>query len=303
MLRLVFPPISIHTSAERAKEGLCLSSLIIVGVLQSLAGSANPGQTAGLRESPSTETRSVRVMDFRSLTAPLTVALRYTALLPGAAGQAEIEPGRVGLKIHLIADELPPASQLRPECLTYVLWAVTPEGRASNLGEIQLSGAEGRLNTKMVPSRFGLIVTAEPYFAVSQPSKTVVFEADLAPGSTAVVSVTHASCELLTAPVGADIVAPSHPAAGDPGAPLILEEARRAIAVAQRAGAQQFAPETLATAEQLLQLAEDQEAHGAAKKDVIDTGSEAVLIGEDARVLAVKRQQRARQNASPNPPP
>jgi hypothetical protein len=236
-------------------------------------------------------------MDYSALAAPLTLVFRYTTLVRGAAGQAEIDPTRIGLKIHGSFSKLPPASGLGPEYLTYVLWAVTPEGRAVNLGEISLAGDEGRISAKMVPSRFGLIVTAESYFAVSRPSNAVAFEADLSPGTKAAVAVSQASCELLTSPVGAQLSDSNPPAMNDPAAPLVIEEARRAIEVARRSGAQELAPETLATAEHLLQIARDQQAHGVPRKDVIDTGSEAVLVAEDARVLAERRQKRAHEKS------
>jgi len=236
-------------------------------------------------------------MNYKGLTSPLTVVFRYTTLVPGAAGQAEIDPSRFGLKIHGSFSKLPPASRLGLEYLTYVLWAVTPEGRAVNLGEISLAGDEGRISAKMVPSRFGLIVTAESYFAVSRPSNAVAFEADLPPGAKASVLVSQASCELLTSPVGAQLTDSSSRAVSDPAAPLVIEEARRAIGAARRSGAEELAPETLATAEHLLQLACDQQAHGVPRKDVIDTGSEAVLVAEDARVLAERRQKRSRERS------
>jgi hypothetical protein len=286
---------SIHNPNERNRGRRFFSGLILGALFSWLPGPASAEAAAGDSVSPRSEVRSVRVMDFRRLTVTLTVVLRSTSLVPRAAGQAEIEPAGSGvLKIHARVDRMPPASELGPECLTYVLWAVTPEGRASNLGEILLTGSEGRLNAKMRPSRFGLIVTAEPYFAVSQPSRTVVFEADLAPGASPVLPMSHANCELLTAPVGSEAADPDHPA-NDPPA-LLIEEGRCAIAVAKKAGAPEFAPDTLATAEQLLKRAQDLETQGAPRKDVIDTGSEAVLVAEDARVLAVERQKRARDN-------
>ena len=230
-------------------------------------------------------------MDYRSLAAPLTVLFRYTALAPGAAGQAVIEPNRIAWRIHATFTNLPSASKLGPPLLAYVLWAVTPDGRATNLGEIDLAGGAGKLNGKMVPGRFGLIVTAEPYFAVSRPAKSVVLEADLAPGAKPVVPVSLANCGLLTEAVGATLVDAGPPTNNDPAAPIVIEEARRAIEVAKKSGAGQFAPGTLATAEHLLQLARDQQARGVARKDVVDTGSEAALVAEDARVLAAKRQR------------
>jgi len=224
---------SIHTTRERHESNRSLPALC-AGLLLCTLGF--PASLLGLPES--VETRSVRVMNYKGLTSPLTVVFRYTTLVPGAAGQAEIDPSRFGLKIHGSFSKLPPASRLGLEYLTYVLWAVTPEGRAVNLGEISLAGDEGRISAKMVPSRFGLIVTAESYFAVSRPSNAVAFEADLPPGAKASVLVSQASCELLTSPVGAQLTDSSSRAVSDPAAPLVIEEARRAIGAARRSGAE-----------------------------------------------------------------
>jgi len=234
-------------------------------------------------------------MDFGDRAAPLSVAFRYTPLVPGAAGQAEILPGPTKWKINAAFMNVPPASHLGNEYLTYVLWCVTPEGRSMNLGEVELAGADGRINTKVDLQRFGLIVTAEPYLAVSQPSKAVAFEADVAPGSSSRISVAQVDCELLSAPIGTGIAQSDPPTPRNPDEPLVIEEARRAIAVARAAGAEKYASDTFSTAEQLLQMAEDQQARGGKRKDVVDAGSEAAFFAEDARVLALARQKRTRE--------
>ncbi|HEY6292200.1 MAG TPA: hypothetical protein VI455_11670 [Terriglobia bacterium] len=292
----------------RVKTTFLLTSLLAAGAFQASMGLARPKQaesspSAAVSE-PGKVSRSVRVLDFSALAGTTTIVFRYVAQVPGAGGQAEIVPDRKILRIHAAFTNLPPASRLGAEYLTYVLWKVTPEGRLTNLGEVELLGTEGRLNTKALPGRFGLIVTAEAYLAVSQPSKTVVFEADVAPGAFPSVPLSQTTCQLLAVPLGAEVAPASSPATPDPAAPLVLEEARRALATARQAGAEDYAPDTLATAEQLLRLAQDQQAHGVKLKDVWDTGSEAVFIAEDARVLAVTRQKRAAQartNAEPAP--
>jgi hypothetical protein len=228
-------------------------------------------------------------MDFSSVPEPWTVIFRYTPLANGAGGRADFHPWKGAWKIHAEFANLPAASRLCRECLTYVLWSVSPEGRTSNLGEIALTGTEGSIDTKTRARRLGLIVTAESYFAVSQPGKAIALQADVAPSPSSTIQVTQVACNLLTTPLGVDPAAARSASAGDPAGPLLFEEAHRAIAAARHAGAEQYSPDTLHTAERLLQLAQDQQASGAPKKDVTDTGSEAVLIAEDARVLAVAR--------------
>lgn len=260
-------------------------------VATSAAAQANSNISAALPASETLPFR-VRVINYGNLTAPLTVAFRYTPLVPGAAGEAEILPGPTRWKLNAVFRNLPPASKLGSEYLTYVLWCVTPEGRSLNLGEVELTGTDGHVKAKVNLQRFGLIVTAEPYLAVGRPNKAVALEADIAPGTATGLPVTEVASELLSEPIGAGIVK-GDPPPTDPAAPVEIEEARRAIGVARAAGAEQYAPDTFATAERLLHLAEDQQARGVQRKDVTDTASEAVFIAEDARVLAVTRKERA----------
>jgi hypothetical protein len=256
------------------------------------AAQAGPGNSAALQASE-TVPFGVRVMDYGNLATPLTVVFRYMPSVPGAVGQAEILPGPNWWKLDAVFRNLPPASTLGGEYLTYVLWCVTPEGRSLNLGELELTGTDAHINTKVNLHRFGLIVTAEPYLAVSRPNKAVAFVADIAPG--AAIPVAQVTCELLSVPIGTGTVPTDPPHATDPNEPLVIEEARRAIAVARAAGAKEYAPDTFGTAQRLLHLAEDQQERGVPRKDVVDTGSEAVFIAEDARVLAVMRRKRARE--------
>ena len=281
------------------------SSVLAAVLLPSLLTAAvqtGPGG-AHTTQPPETVPFSVRVIDFGDLAAPLGIVFRYTALAPGAAGQAEILPGPTKWKINGSFANLPPASRLGNEYLTYVLWCVTPEGRSMNLGEVELAGTDGHVNGKVSLRRFGLIVTAEAYLAVSEPSKAVVFEADVAPGSPSGISVAQVNCEFLAAPIGAGTPQADPPRANNSDEPLVIEEGRRAIAVARAAGAEKYAPDTFGTAEQLLQLAKDQQERGAKRKEVVDAGSEAAFIAEDARVLALTRQKRAREASGNHDPP
>ncbi len=273
-----------------------LARALAAALYASVAVAAQAGPTSAPASRPSeTVPFPVKVIDFGDLAAPLSIVFRYTPLVKGAAGQAEILPGPTKWKIDAAFANLPPASRLGSEYLTYVLWCVTPEGRTLNLGEVELIGTDGQLNTKVNLQRFGLIVTAEPYLAVTRPNNAVALEADVAPGSPSGLSVTQATCELLAKPIGAGTIQADPPRTKDPDEPLVIEEARRAVAVARAAGAAEYAPDTFGTAEQLLRLAENQQKRGEKRKDVADTGSEAVFIAEDARVLAVTRQRRARE--------
>ena len=144
-------------------------------------------------------------------------------------------------------DELEPATKYGPEYLTYVMWAVTPEGRATNLGEVLLNGTESKLNVTTELQAFGLIVTAEPYFAVSQPSDVVVMENIVRPDTRGNVEVVQARYDLLKRGTYlmntiADRLTASREM--DKHTPLELYEARNAVQLSQIAGADRYAGET-----------------------------------------------------------
>ena len=104
------------------------------------------------------------------------IDFRGTDLLAGAKGEAKVESKQGYIEIEVEFDNLRPANLQGAEYLTYVLWAITPEGRTANLGEILLNGTRGKLNVTTELQVFGLVVTAEPYYAVSRPSDLIVME-------------------------------------------------------------------------------------------------------------------------------
>ena len=104
------------------------------------------------------------------------VDLVGTALLPEARGTADVSGKKGYVEIDARLERMPAASRFGREYLTYVLWAITPEGRPKNLGELHMHDARARVEVTTELQAFGLIVTAEPYFAVSQPSDAVVVE-------------------------------------------------------------------------------------------------------------------------------
>ncbi len=115
--------------------------------------------------------RTTPAINYRHRSGATKVDFRGTALLPDARGEAKVESKQGYIEIEVEFDELDPAaSKFGPEYLTYVMWAITPEGRATNLGEVLLNGTESKLNVTTELQAFGLIITAEPYFAVTQPS-------------------------------------------------------------------------------------------------------------------------------------
>src|SRR5262249_19177221 len=120
--------------------------------------------------------RTAKVMNYRTSSGITNVHFQGTSLLPNVHGVAAIQPKQDHVEIHAEFDELQSATRFGPEYLTYVLWAIAPEGSTTNLGELVPNGAKNMLNVTTELLGFGMIVTAEPYFAVSQPSEIVVME-------------------------------------------------------------------------------------------------------------------------------
>src|SRR5688572_2030436 len=121
--------------------------------------------------------RSTTAVNFRHRGGSTRLDFKGTPLLPGAHGEAEIHPRTGYIDVKTEIKDMEPATRFGPEYLTYVLWAITPEGRPVNLGEVILDdNNRGVLNVSAELQTFGLIVTAEPYFGVTQPSDVVVVE-------------------------------------------------------------------------------------------------------------------------------
>ncbi len=175
--------------------------------------------------------------------------------------------------------------------LTYVLWAISPEGRPVNLGEVLVGGNHrSKLHATTDLQSFALIVTAEPYYAVRQPSNVVVLEnvvrADTAGSSEAV----HARYELIERggyiPTGYKF----DPVIANMKLPLEFFEARNAVRIAQSEGAEEYAGESYHHAAQLMDTANSEaiERHPSTQ-DLIATSRQVVQTAEDAREIAVKR--------------
>jgi outer membrane protein OmpA-like peptidoglycan-associated protein len=220
-----------------------------------------------------------------------------TALSPLALGNAKVEGKKGYIDIDAKFDRLAPPTQFGPEYLTYVLWAVTPEGRSKNLGEVQVKDDEARIHVTTELQAFGMIVTAEPYFAVTQPSDVVVIENSVRNGTKGNIEVIQAKFELLkrgTYLMNQDTrqlkLKPL-----EPGAPLDLAEARNAVMLARFAGADRYSDDTYVKAARLLTDAEQAQARHRGGNDVMMPARQAVQTAEDARLIALQRQEDALQ--------
>jgi outer membrane protein OmpA-like peptidoglycan-associated protein len=233
--------------------------------------------------------RTTKAINYRHLSGPTKIDFKGTVLLPLARGQAKVESKRGAVRIQAQFEKLEPASRFGPEFLTYVLWAISPEGRANNLGEVQLQGQKSKLDVTAQFQAFALIVTAEPYFAVIQPSEVVVLENMVRPDTIGSVQEMDAKLDLLQRGQYSVVQGGFEAAVQDPRIPLSLLEARNAVQIAKAAGAENYAPDSLKKAAQLLQDAENGQAHKRDKKSIEMSAREAVQTAEDARAITVKR--------------
>jgi outer membrane protein OmpA-like peptidoglycan-associated protein len=234
--------------------------------------------------------RTAKAMNYQYRSGATKIDFRGTELLPGSRGEAKVESKQGYIEIEVEFDGLQPASKNGAEYLTYVLWAITPEGRTSNLGELLLNGTKGKLNVTTELQVFGLVVTAEPYFAVSRPSDLIVMENVMRADTKGKIEEIDAKYELLQRGQYQPL---SNPLALklDRNMPLEIYEARNAVQIARAVGADRFAAEIFQKAEKSLAAAEAYQERKAGTKPVTMSAREAVQTAEDARAIAVKRQE------------
>ena len=237
--------------------------------------------------------RTLPAINYRPRHGDTKIDFAGTALLPLARGSATVSGKQGYIQIDAKFEKLEPATKFGREYLTYVLWAITPEGRATNLGEIQVDDANSKVKVTTQLQAFGLMVTAEPYFAVTQPSDVVVIENVVRSTTTGTVDVVQANYELLKR--GSYLM--SQDAARlniktlEPGAPLDLAEARNAVALANLAGADTYAKATYDKAAGLLADAERARAAHRGSNAVMMPARQAAQTAEDARLIGIKDQE------------
>lgn len=238
--------------------------------------------------------RTTKAVNYRHRGGSTTVDFRGTDLLPGAGGHAKVD-GKAGrLAISAELTHLPPARNYGGQYLTYVLWAITPEGRPVNLGEV-LPGDNGKskLDVTTDLQAFGLIVTAEPYYAVVHPSNKVVAENILRQETKGFEEPIDTRFDVLEGgQYTVDVPADQLPATSAQGnVPLDLLEARNAVAIAKAAGAEQYASTSLAKAEDMLRRAEDYLQRKQGRTPIGTAARGATQMAEDARILTLRRKQ------------
>ncbi|MFY9950797.1 MAG: OmpA family protein [Candidatus Sulfotelmatobacter sp.] len=244
--------------------------------------------------------RTTKAVNYRNRGGSTEVDFRGTDLMPEVTGHAKVEGKGGRLTIDAEFAHLQPVRMFGGQYLTYVLWAITPDGRAVNLGEVVPGGnGKDKLDVTTDLQAFGMIVTAEPYYAVTHPSNKVIAENIIKPGTKGFEEPIEAKFDVLegqqyTIDVPVDQLPSSR--ASDK-VPLDLLEARNAVVIAKAAGAQQYAPDSLAKAEDMLERAEDYYQRKQGRTPIGTAARGATQMAEDARVLTLRRKEQAKLDA------
>jgi outer membrane protein OmpA-like peptidoglycan-associated protein len=235
--------------------------------------------------------RTTKAINYNHRSGSTRIGFRGTALMPRALGEAKVESKQGVIKIDAEMQKMEPATAFGPEYLTYVMWAITPEGRATNVGEVLLKDGKSKLDATTELQSFGLIITAEPYFAVTQPSDVVVMENFVRHDTIGTIEELDAKYELLPRGQYTLNVNPSdiRPIVLDRRVPLELYEARNAVQIARWTGAQRYAADTFQKALDGLENAEGYLQGRAGSKPIGTVAREAVQMAEDARIITIKK--------------
>jgi outer membrane protein OmpA-like peptidoglycan-associated protein len=293
--------IELHPEGDTLKTKL----LLAVGITLSMSAFAqsNSQTVDGVEHMNSTPTfrvvvtsRSVQAVNYKHRSGASKLDFAGTDLMPAANGQAKVESKKGYTEIEVEFGNLEAPTTFGNEYLTYILWAISPEGRAVNLGEVLVGGNHrSKLDVTTDLQAFALIVTAEPYYAVRQPSNVVVIENVVRDDTKGTTETVKAKYELLERggyiPTGYTF----DPVVINANLPLEFFEARNAVRIARSEGAEQYASDSYQHAIQLMGTADTYAARKHIdKKPLIAVAREAVQTAEDARAIAVKKMDEVR---------
>ena len=261
---------------------------------QSAADNQNASENNPVKEM----VESTKAIDYRQ-GSKSDINFKGTNLMPEAAGKAEVETKSGASQVKVDLNHLNPANSFGLQYLTYVLWAISPEGVPSNLGELIEHDGKASLHTTTTMQAFALIVSAEPYYAVTQPSEKVVAQNEPGSDVKGFIRAVDVQYQVLPAATYASQVAPiQEPVYGiDKNVPLSLKEARNAVRIAKIAHADQYASSALGRAQQLLSQADDYYSRKQNDKAIATVAREATQAAEAARVSSIKAAQQAKIDA------
>jgi outer membrane protein OmpA-like peptidoglycan-associated protein len=232
---------------------------------------------------------AAKAINYRELSGSVKIDFKGTVLLPSAKGMASVSNKAGVIRIDAEFENVSSPTQFGAEYLTYVLWAISPDGKASNLGELIIEKGESEIEAETPLQALTLLVTAEPYFAVSQPSNVVILENAIKPDNKEKIELIDAKYELLPRGEYVRNIAATdlQVQVMDKKTPFYVYQARNAVKIAKAAGAESYAADGYRNAERLLALSETK---AGGKKGRAKAAREAVQAAEDSRALSVKRQ-------------
>ena len=252
--------------------------------------------------------RTLPAVNYEHRSGPTMIDFQGTVLLPRAKGEATVESKRGRVVIDAKFEHLEAPTRFGREYLTYVLWAITPEGRPKNLGEL-LVGPNNKAKTEVTSDlqSLGLMVTAEPYYAVTTPSDVVVLENLVRPDTIGRIEPVVAKYELLPRgqytltlnPSSLQTVGPEQEKLSYDRYEAVLElyQAQNAIQIARSVDADRYAADSLSKADSLLAEAQDMQARRQDTHMIVSRAREASQMAEDARTIAIKRGHEERVSA------
>jgi outer membrane protein OmpA-like peptidoglycan-associated protein len=253
-------------------------------------------QPGTAQETPASEvvTKSTTAIGYVVGGGSTGVKFKGTELMPGATGEAKVEAKKGYTEIEVEFKGLAKPGKFGTEFLTYVLWAVSPDGRTSNLGEILIdNNGNGKVNVSTQMSVFSMLVTAEPYYAVRIPSELLVLENEDGKNIKGKIFVVN-DYKLMRRAQYQKAANPLALTLDLKKIPLEMYEARNSVEIAKSNGAEKYAPEIFTKATSSLQMAENSLSRKADKKQIVSTARQAIQFSEDARALAVQRQNEER---------
>lgn len=266
-----------------------ISLAIVVLATAMSAQTAPSGSTSPVGVAVSTVTRTTKAVHYRLQGGSTKIDFQGTDLLQRASGEARVEGKKTNFQIEVKFQGLEDATKFGLEYLTYVLWAVSPEGRPVNLGEVTLEHGSAKVKATTDLQTFGMIVTAEPYFAVTAPGNMVVMES--APVVGAGSENIEAKYDLVSRGTYASTNTHIQDAifGVDSKTPLELFEARNAMRIARIAAGDKYAAFIISKAGQQLMHAEEIYRQKSNKASVEAAAKEATETAEEARLMAVKQ--------------
>jgi outer membrane protein OmpA-like peptidoglycan-associated protein len=269
-------------------------AILVLGCVGAVASAQTQAAAPAAAAAPTPEdtaavSRTTKAVHYRIQGGSAKVDFQGTDLLQRASGEARIEGKKTNFQIEAKFQNLEDATKFGLEYLTYVLWAVSPQGRPVNLGEVTLEHGNAHVKAFTDLQAFGLIVTAEPYFAVTQPGNMVVMESSSGSGGGS--ENIEAKYEL--APRGTYSSTNTHIQDAifgiDSKTPLELFEARNAVRIAKNASADKYAAFIFSKAGQQMMHAEEVYRQKQNRATVEAAAKEAVETAEEARLMAVKK--------------